>query len=327
MAGVEIPFVREQLIDRRRRLESAIGSLEETAHLARLLVDVDAALERLGNGAYGLCESCHDPIEPERLAADPLCRVCLDHLPPAERAMLEQDLELAGRVQAGLLPRNDLRTDGWEVCYHYEPAGAVSGDYLDIMERDSAAGMFFLLGDIAGKGVAASLLMSHLRASVRTLLDIGVPLAELVKRANRLFCESTLPAHYATLVCGRADGAGAVEIANAGHCPPLLLRPDGSERIEATGLPLGLFCDGAWRVRSLRMERGDSLVLYTDGLSEARNAAGADYGPERLESLAETGRTHSARALAGACLADVTAFLAGAPKRDDLSLMVIRRAE
>ena len=264
-----------------------MGSLQETAHLAGLLVDVDAALERLDSGAYGLCESCHEPIEKERLEVDPLCRVCLDHLPPA---------------------------------------GAVSGDYLDVMERDSAGGLFFLVGDIAGKGVAASLLMSHLHAIVRTLLDLGVPLAELVERANRLFCENTLPAHYATLVCGQAGSAGEMEIANAGHCPPLLVRPGRSERIEATGLPLGLFSNGEWRVRTVRLERGDSLVLYTDGLSEARNAAGADYGPERLVSLTAAGHIRSARTLADACLADVTAFLSGAPKRDDLSLMVIRRA-
>lgn len=154
-------------------------------------------------GTFGLCATCHDAIEPDRLLADPLTQFCLDHLTPVEQRALQQDLELASRIQRELLPKPDTRFDGWEIAYHYQPAGPVSGDYCDLIPGD-ADQVYFLIGDVAGKGVAAAMLMSHLSAMLRTLITVGLPLSQLMERASRVFCESTLPTHYATLVCGRA---------------------------------------------------------------------------------------------------------------------------
>ena len=111
--------------------------------------------------------------------------------------------------------------------------------------------------------------MTHLSAIFRSLLSLDLSLTEMVSRANRLFCESTAPSHYATLVCGRATPDG-VEICNAGHCPPLLFRQDATERLDSTGLPLGLFCGGKYTTRHLSLGPGESLVLYSDGITEAR---------------------------------------------------------
>jgi hypothetical protein len=102
--------------------------------------------------------------------------------------------------------------------------------------------LFSAIGDVAGKGVAAAMLMSHLSAMLRTLITVGLPLSDLMERASRVFCESTLPMHYATLVCGRASSSGEIEVCNAGHPPPLLVRADEIERLDATGLPIGMFC-------------------------------------------------------------------------------------
>ena len=195
--------LRRQLNDRRQRLQAAVPAAAQPGRLLELLREVDAALERIDAGTYGRCEVCQDPIEDDRLAADPLVRFCVGDLTPGAQRALQHDLELAARIQRSLLPRPDRVFGGWEVHYRYEPAGPVSGDYCDVVLPDGdRAPLFFALGDISGKGVAASMLMANLQAIFRSLLATGEPLQALVERANRVFCESTLPTHYATLVCG-----------------------------------------------------------------------------------------------------------------------------
>jgi sigma-B regulation protein RsbU (phosphoserine phosphatase) len=219
MATVIDSALREQLLERRGRLETAAASDGEEAQIRHLLGEVDAALARMEEQTYGLCQVCSSPVEAERIMADPLVCVCLECLSVAQRRALEEDLELAAHIQAGLLPPRTLAHDGWQVSYHYEAASLVSGDYCDIVKAEDGS-LYFMLGDVAGKGVAASLLMSQLHAMFRALIPVGLPLSHLVARASRIFCESTLPTHYATLVTGRADATGSVEICNAGHLPP-----------------------------------------------------------------------------------------------------------
>ncbi len=193
--------------------------------------------------------------------------------------------------------------------------------------RGEDGSIYFILGDVSGKGVAASLLMSQLHAMFHTLIPMGLPLNKLVERASRIFCESTLPTHYATLVVGRADGGGEVEVCNAGHLPPLLVSGGRVRLIEATGLPLGVFCNEQFTSSRLRMGRGDTLLLYTDGLSEARDLAGAEYGAERLRLLLCGRHALAPAALIGACVEDLGAFRSGAPKHDDLTVMAVRRVD
>ena len=324
MATVTTHALRDQILVRRERLRAAQGRLDAAAQVEGLLREVDAALERLDGGSLGVCETCDDPIEHDRLMADPLVRFCLDHLTPAETQALQHDLDLAARIQVGLLPQHDLASGGWEIRYHYEPVGAVSGDYCDVV-ASSGHDLFFALGDVSGKGVAASLLMSHLQAIFRSLIATSLPLPEILARANRLFCESTLAPYYATLVSGRAGAAGEVEICNAGHPPGLLVRRGGVERIDSTGLPLGMFCSGDYGTRTLRMEKGDTLLLYTDGLSEARSPKGEEYGVERLARVAAGLASESAEGVVRACLRDLGAHLVGGKKADDLTLMAVRR--
>ncbi|MGH9749505.1 MAG: SpoIIE family protein phosphatase [Candidatus Polarisedimenticolia bacterium] len=326
-AGLSDPILREELLDRRRRLQEASARSGEDAALTRLLQDVDEALRRFEAGTYGLCDVCDDTVEKDRLLADPLLRTCLDHLNPGERRALERDLDLASRVQEVLLPAKDLDVGGWTSAFHYEPASVVSGDYCDLLAADGNGGdLYFLVGDVSGKGVAASLLMAGLRATVRTLIGAGLPVGALMDRANRLFCESTLPSHYATLVLGRATPAGEVEIANAGHCPPILIRRDEVTPVGPTGMPLGIFCRGDYAVSRAALHPGDAILLYTDGLSEARNPSGLEYGAGRLHDLARRGHGQTPRSILSSCLKDLAAFRAGAALGDDLTLLSIRRA-
>lgn len=324
MEATALPIFREQLLERRRRLERAAvrrGADEVT----RLMQEVDAALGRLETGAFGLCETCHDPIEADRLIADPLTRFCLDHLTASEQRALEQDLDLASRIQRELLPKADTRLDGWEVAYHYQPAGPVSGDYCDLI-RGRGGELYFALGDVAGKGVAAAMLMSHLSAMLRTLISVGLPLATLMERASRVFCESTLPSHYATLVCGCASSSGEIEICNAGHPPPLLVCEAGITTIDATGLPIGMFSSEQFTSRVLRLEPGDALLLYSDGLIEAQGTTGVEYGIDRLSALASSAARGLPAVVIDACVQDVARFRGTRPVTDDLTLMAIRRA-
>ncbi len=323
-AGMET-FLREELLDRRRKLETAMPRSPADGPLVRLLQEVDYALESMKQGTFGLCLVCHEPIERDRLLRNPLLKNCIDHLTPSEQRALQQDLDLAGKIQGGLLPKQDFRFDDWEVYYHYEALGPVSGDYCDLMTTEDGH-LYFLLGDVSGKGVAASILMSHLHAIFRSLVSVGLPFDQLMDRANRVFCESTASSSFATLVCGKAGHGGAVEICNAGHCPPLMLCKRDTLSIEATGLPLGLFCSSPYEVRKLVLSPGEFLFLYTDGLTEARNQDGEEYGASRLARVLCGNGRGPAREIVSNSLNDLKGFLSGRSVADDLAIMAVRLA-
>jgi len=324
---------RSQLINRRARLERTIADLNQPADLLVLLSEVDAALSRLGDGSYGDCDVCQLPIAADDLLANPTAPYCLCELSPERQRALERDLTLAWRVQAALLPPADLALPGWQTHYRYIPSGPVSGDYCDLVvtEGRRAGEFYFMLGDVSGKGVAASLLMAHLNASLRAFARTGLAPQETLAEANRLLAGSTLASHYATLVCGRASSSGEVEIANAGHCQPLIVRSNGRiEALEATGLPLGLAvpaeAGARYAAEKVCLSDGDSVVLYTDGVTEAADALDSQYGDERLRSLLACCAGKSARDLVTRCLADVTAFLSGGALSDDLTILALYRS-
>ena len=327
MATMEPPVgVRDELLDRRAKLERAIPTVADPEPLQRLLGEVDETLERIADGSFGLCSVCHDPIEADRLAADPLLRNCIDHLTAAEQRALEHDLDLSGRLQTALLPARQLQHGEWEIAHHYQPLGAVSGDYCDVVVSPQGV-MDVLVGDVAGKGLAASLLMTYLHATFRSLGSINLDLADMVGRANHLLCEST-GGHsgYATLVCARAHPGGAVEVLNAGHCPPLHVGSGKTTTIPAGGLPLGLFCTCPYTTTRIDLAPGDTLVIYTDGVSEAANPQGEEYGETRLVRAMEQRRTASPIELIQGSLDDLTTFRNGSARADDVTLLALRRS-
>lgn len=322
MATLEVNFLQGQLEERKRRLELAIASAPQTSALTSLLHEVDAALDRMTEGTYGLCLECHESVEPDRLLADPLVCYCLDHLNQLQRTALQRDLDLASRVQRNLLPQNGLRIGDWATSYHFAPVGAVSGDYCDLIPGDGR--LLFLLGDVSGKGVAASMLMAQLHALFRSLTGMSLPLGQIVAQVNRFFCESALAGQYATLVCGLAQSSGEMEIHNAGHCPAIVIGRDGVSCIESTGMPLGMFRDTEFCPTCVRLEPGDTLFLYTDGLSEASNESD-EYGLERVMALVRQQAARQPAELIAACLDDVRAFTNGAPSFDDMTVLAVRR--
>lgn len=338
MEEATVDRLRRQLTDRQARLQLALSEGEPPeGELVHLLQRVDAALARLGTDEYARCLVCDGHVEDPDLLRNPLLEYCLCALSAGQQRALESDLGLARRIQAGLLPDPVLRAAGWEARYRYEPAGVVSGDYCDVWTADGDGGpIHFAVGDVSGKGVAASLLMAHLQAAFRSLTGAGIPLAELVGRVNRQLLAADIPTHYATLACGRLDADGSVEMVNAGHCPPVLVRKGRPETLGPTGVPVGLVSDQPFDVHRFRLEEGEGLVLYTDGLTEARRGDGEEYGPARVALAASAGGAGASpadraaepdlRRLPDRIRDDLSRFLAGAPVRDDLTILAVERS-
>lgn len=321
--GTEFEAVlREQLLDRQSRLREARKENVVDLEVLRLLDAVDAALQKFDKGTYGMCEACHAAIEPERLIANPLITLCLGDLTQTQLDAIQEDMRLASEIQRGLLPKEDLSCEFWEVDLAYHPAGVVSGDYVDVMRHDGY--LYFMLGDVSGKGVAASILMSNLHAMFRALIPVGLELCELMSRANRMFAESTMANQYATLILGKINKHGEVEMCNAGHLPPIVVGGERAIELDSTGLPLGMFCDSQFISSGVKLTPNETLLLFTDGVTEANDANGAEFGTERLRASINGSATSSPTELLQTCVDAVAAFRHGAPKNDDLTMLALK---
>ncbi|MBI4851325.1 MAG: SpoIIE family protein phosphatase [Acidobacteria bacterium] len=326
-------IIQTQLFERRTKLEHALVDLGDNKELKRLLQEVDTALERIKNGDFGLCEVCRSEIEPDRLMANPLTKFCLGDLTVSQQQELQRDLEMASLIQKSLLPKENINLTGWNVSYKYQPLGLVSGDYCDLININNGNNgnsgnngeFYFVLGDVSGKGVAASMLMTQLHAMFRSFISLDLPLVQIVERVSSIFCESTMPMHFATLVCGKVSKDSEVEICNAGHLPPLLIQENKLIDIQATGLPVGMFCNEVFSSTKFNLLPNDTLLLFTDGLTEAENRFGDEYGKDRLTNLLFEHCLDSLDTLINFIIKDLNHFQSGNNLADDLTLMALRR--
>jgi len=316
------PDLRSELINWKERLEASARNSADTFSLDRLLREVNAAIHELSHDGYGVCQVCHELIGQAAMNADPLARSCLSCLTPKQLNELSEDLDRAWVIQGELLPQQDFKFNGWQVSYRYEPAGPVSGDYCDLVSTETGD-LYFLIGDVSGKGVAASFLMARLHAIFRSLITAGSSVRELVERANQLFAENTMRPYYATLVCGKANQSGEIEICNAGHCRPLLLSGQQITPIDSTGLPIGMFAGESYSTSRVTLTKGDRLLLYTDGLSEACDSSNSEYGDQRLEALLREAHELKGGSLVTRLVDDVRAFSLRQSVADDLTIMAI----
>jgi len=312
----------EQLLDRQQRLRDAQFENLVADDVSRLLGEVDAALTRFNKGTFGLCEECHDPIEPERLIADPLIKLCLGDLTQKQLDAIQEDLQLAGEIQKRLLPKSNFSSEFLHADFAYQPAGIVSGDYVDLIPHDGE--LYFILGDVSGKGMAASILMSNLHAMFHVLVPLGLPVCDLVARANRLFAESTLANQYATLVVGKINANGEVEMCNAGHLPPIIVGGEKSVELGASGLPLGMFSDSSFVSSGVRLNPGETLLLFTDGVTEANDNDGAEFGTDRLRESINGSAVGHPTDLLQTCVNAVASFRNGAARNDDMTMLALK---
>ena len=314
-------MVQEELLGRLQKLRKVSLENGNTSDFARFIEEVDAALKHYEEGTYGICEECHEPMNVERMLSDPLARICLNELTGKQRAALEEDLEFAAQIQQGLLPQRDIEHGRWRADFVYEPAGIISGDYCDVIVDDGD--LYFILGDVSGHGMAASLLMSNLHAIFHSLIPLNLELPELMTRANRLLLKSSLANQFATLVVGKANADGEVETVNAGHLPPLLIKSGVKGELDLAGLPLGMFNDAEFASQKVRLNGGDSLLLFTDGVTETVNGDGDEFGTARLcESINGFDFGHP-RDLIARCALEIGAFRGAAGRRDDLTMLAL----
>jgi len=237
----------------------------------------------------------------------------------------ERDLAIARRVQRQLLPRAWPPLATLEYAGECREAGAVGGDGFDFLDLGPGS-LGLMLTDISGKGIGAALLMASLQATLRTAFAHGgAELARRLEAVNALFLASTAPEHYATLFLGCYDDARRrLVYANCGHNPPLVLRSDGScERLPPTAPVLGMMAEWACEEREVEIARGDTLVVFSDGVTEAQNAGDEEFGEQRLVETVRTAGRGSVASLPRAILAAVEDFT-GRPHEDDLTLVVAR---
>ncbi len=251
----------------------------------------------------------------------------LAHDERVEREQLNRDLELAHRVQQGLLPSTPPHIPGYEIFDFYEAARQVGGDFFGYVPL-SGDRMAVVLADVSGKGVAAALLMAALSADVRYCLASEPDLGRAVSRINEGFLRGGWDDRFATLVVVvLAPDGNAVTVCNAGHLPVFLREPDGTVRQVATdlgGLPLGMATGNEFHSCTIEMAPGAAFVLCTDGVTEAMDHEGECYGIERLEEIL-TGPAPTAAELGKRILSDIDRHTAGAPGSDDICLVCVRR--
>jgi sigma-B regulation protein RsbU (phosphoserine phosphatase) len=236
---------------------------------------------------------------------------------------MRQELELAAKVQRSLLPAKQCCFEGWQSELYFQPMGFVSGDYVDLIPA-ADGGFHFVLGDVSGKGIAASLLMSHLHATLRTLLSTELPLEQVLTKASAMFCEVSLPAQFATIILGTARPNGEVLICNAGHPPALLASESSASMIVSQSMPVGMFCEQAFTSERLSVEEGGLLLLYSDGITESENGAGEEYGETRLLDQLRQHRSEGPASAINSVLADLEAFTSGS-RRDDRAILALFR--
>ena len=272
------------------------------------------------------CAACAGDIEPELLSVYPSARICLDCMAEPDLRALEDDLQVAQEVNRSLLPRRLPLNGSWEVGVHYRPSRILSGDFYDFLPRPGIdPALSIAVGDVAGKGIPASLLRSALQATLRALSHEALSPGAILERANHLFLDASQPGRFASVFYGVLDASErALVYSNGGHNPPFIRRTNGVlEKLRSTGTVLGAFADLHYGEARTPIAPGDLLVLYTDGVTEAIDTEDRLFGEDRLARALERWAAAPAQEIAGRIAEAVTAFAPGEPS-DDRTIVVFR---
>jgi sigma-B regulation protein RsbU (phosphoserine phosphatase) len=241
-----------------------------------------------------------------------------------EKRRLEQDVKMAAEIQKGLLPGVAPTVPGYEVVGSNRPSRTVGGDYYDFILDGGR--LLFALGDVAGKGTAAALLMTVLRAAVRGHWGEGTA-CEAVARINRTITQNVTEGKYVTFFLGRLDPpTGRVNYVNAGHLPPLLVRADGSvETLTEGGMVLGMFDSVPYEEGTAELRPGDTLLVFSDGVTETYSPDDEEFGDARVAAFAVANRGLGAEQLQAAILAELDRYAEDTRATDDRTLIVLKR--
>lgn len=246
-----------------------------------------------------------------------------------EKQKQDKEMNIAMGVQRSLLPTEIPKPDGWEIYASYDTAQAVGGDYYDVFMLEDGKRVCLAFGDVAGKGVPASLVMSRIATVVTNVMAFVTDVQEAIQRINHQMCTRAVEGRFVTFVLLVIDlETGEMKIANAGHMPIMIRKTDGSIiefGEEAVGVPIGVIDEFPYDVLTRTIEKGETCVIYTDGVSEAMNPNSDLYGVDRLRELMAASQGGHADELGKTILADVRKFADGRPQNDDITIMVFGR--
>jgi sigma-B regulation protein RsbU (phosphoserine phosphatase) len=291
----------------------------------QVVSELKGTLEEIDKGQFGKCKVCQGEVEIECLEMDCTSDICLEHFSEHQKRQLERDLELAVKVYEQLLPCCVPALDELDTAFYHRPAQMIGGDYFDFFS-DNFDNQGFVIADVMGKGLPASMLMANLQASLRILGPTYTKPEQLTDHLNRLFRFNMKLISFISLFLVIVDHKNyQLRYTNAGHHPPLLYRSKSNSVswLKPTGPALGLVKDAFYSAKSLTFNRGDCLLLYTDGLVEARGKTGEEFGEQRLKKFIKGNHNQSADQLVNYIRQQVELF--ADEIIDDLTLLIIKR--
>ena len=306
-------------------LEVNLASLDAQAAHTHLHV-IDTSLDKAAEGTLGICEVCHEPVEARLLEMDYTACVCLDHFSEQERRRLEAELEFSQAIQRALMPQSAPVTPAFDLAVYSRPAQFVNGDYFDIFSFNNGT-QGFTIADAVGHGVSAGLIMSSLQTALRILVPENDDPIAVLERLNRLFLHNVNFPTFVTVFLGSFDPATRhFTYCNAGHNPPLLYRKQDRKitPLPPTGAAIGLLEDFRLEARSLHFQVEDILLLYTDGLTEAINSQGEEFGMERVIRLLAQNANASAAELVRIIRQELESYLGELSPEDDTTFIAIK---
>jgi phosphoserine phosphatase RsbU/P len=240
-----------------------------------------------------------------------------------DKAKFEQELKVAAAIQQSLLPASNRTGGFFTTAAASVPCRAVGGDFYDYVDLPNGA-FGFILGDVAGKGSPAALLAAAVLGMFSAEATYQTSAAGVITRLNHGLFRRSIEARFLTTFYGILRGDGAFEYCNAGHNPPFLVTDSSIRRLETGGVVLGLFEQASFEEEALTLKRGDIIVAFSDGVSEALNEAGDEYSDDRLLACLKANRTRSPQQIIDSVLRDVRAFCGDAPQSDDVTIVMMR---
>ena len=242
-----------------------------------------------------------------------------------DKLVARDELQVGREIQLSLLPSDSPELEGWDIWTYTRAANDVGGDLVDYV-RFPTSRLGVMLGDVSGKGLGAALLMSKLQATLRAVAYEGMSLEELGWRTNRIMCRDGIVGKFAPLVyLDLGPGESRLRVLNAGHMPPLIARPDGIGSLEPVSLPVGVDPEERYEEQIIDLGPDELLLVYSDGVTEARNERGEFFGDARLLDLLGRIRDLSSDAAGVTVLRAVETFVGEESLPDDLSLVLVRR--
>ncbi|MBK8944178.1 MAG: serine/threonine-protein phosphatase [Ignavibacteriae bacterium] len=244
-----------------------------------------------------------------------------------DKLLAKDELNAGKSVQVALMSDKNPKVAGWKIWLFTEPANDVGGDLVDFVKTgESKYGI--TLADVSGKGLAAALLMSKLQTIVRAFAPDMTNLSEFGEKINKVFHKDILPNSFASMVyCSIQENSSNLEIFNAGHLPPVILKENEIEILPKGNVALGLSNSAKFTTQNINLESGNSLIIFSDGVTEARNFNGTFFGTERIYKILKISSQLSPQQVGERLLQNVKTFIANEKKHDDLSIVILKRSE